>query len=84
MAPSCSGEDAGVSDPIADAVAMLAELGGLPSSAERALGEAIRPRTLRAGETLFEAGAAADGMVVVDRGRLGVLGPDGEVIATLG
>jgi predicted acylesterase/phospholipase RssA len=73
-----------VSDQIGDAVARIAGFADLSAAAERQLTDALKPRTLRAGEVLFEAGAPADGMVAIERGRLGVIGNDDEIVATLG
>lgn len=73
-----------MSDEIVDVITTIAGQAELPPLAEQALAEALVPRTRRAGETLFEVGAPADGMVAVARGRLGVVDADDDVIATLG
>ncbi len=66
------------------ALSSSAALAELPTEALEALSKAVTPRTITAGATLFEAGAPADGMVVIDRGRLGVTNADDDVIATMG
>ena len=73
-----------MSEEISQVLSSSDALADLPVEAVTALAEAARERTLRAGDVLFEAGSPADGMVVIARGRLGVLDPDGHVIATMG
>ena len=48
------------------------------------LAEAVAARSVPGGQVLFEAGDPPDGMVVIERGRLGVVDRDDRIIAALG
>lgn len=48
------------------------------------LADVMQTRSVPGGEVLFEAGDPPDGMVVVERGRLGVVDEENRIVATLG
>jgi predicted acylesterase/phospholipase RssA/CRP-like cAMP-binding protein len=66
------------------AISTSPALAELSDDAVAVVAGAARRRTLEAGEVLFAAGSDPDGMVVIDRGRLGLMGDDEEIVATMG
>lgn len=59
-------------------------LDGLPDAVRRALADRLQPRSLRGGEVLMREGDEADGLYLVQAGRLRALGGDGEGRRVLG
>jgi NTE family protein len=59
-------------------------LGDLGTDGLKLLADVMQRRSLLGGDTLFEAGDPPDGMVVVERGRLGVVDEANRTIAALG
>lgn len=59
-------------------------LDGLPDAVRRALADRLQPRSLRGGEVLMREGDEADGLYLLQAGRLRALGGDGEGWRVLG